>query len=966
MPMMLEEHINALGGGIPAMDDDLFGDEVLPMASGSPSKQLQQRLDDMRSRGCCRTIAFSKHGIIASVTPDGSSVNLQCPRTRPKDGSWELTEPKQCSMMPPPLHGGPIVHLAWAPTPTPELAVIDAFGRICLLSFPVYLNKAAIIRKWDTDVQDDLHSVVGCYWLPTVTRSINVTCAPAVKENDKYQFINNISQNFGPWHPNPQKSALVCVTASGLLKLLFSQNNNQLQEIHLEMESVASSDDLITHAAICSERGKLLIVLATISKQLKVVIAEINWGVSQPQDKQVPPGSLPLRPTLKIDHVHTANLLQQDSVDSPLDSSMDLLSFLEVLPPILDIRTKSMTPAMILAGRSHLPSPQLHYNLDHQSIIDRWDIALDQAQQLHPAFEQRGTKGGPTSALGNIAALRKRESTVLNKIIVSVDTTLNGKIICFGMSDGTVQYRDRMAMTEISQEENEKQIMIMQQAGFHFVEEKPSLQISFSANNCSYVQLCENGKVRWNTLQYPMAQITESSTDPRYEAVLTSIIMGFVNAGHQTNNFDDVLAVARPFAEKYPRFLHELLTKVVFMLNTNVDYTDASSQDQLPRNVQLHYVMSILNHFGFRGDFKPRTFGGKFISLSMSLRNIYILLVMASSALNDRMREKINPLDDPEAVIVLSSSMKWVIDLMSWMTDGLFLLRDDPQFTALLEDPRTFVEMTDYLKTKHNVSLHLLLCSSTRWLLAAVIRRFPWLQSVCQRAQQMLDNKPAGSTPDTPITANQSLHRAYARLQYCITTDLIKIEEFEKLLNFVTDQVRETYKASLAGLQQNKPQQPVQQKPGQPSPAEQAVKKAQAHCELSILLADQPPQSFQNLVKRLFESDLGSIMGSTDRSNLFFTDFPLLEVHDKDSILAKRKREGKYVDVFRRIEHRAPQLGMHSTGEASTGSAEHPGFRRCTRCCGVMEELQTGRPGFNILVSLQRKCACAGSWAALP
>lgn len=456
------------------------------------------------------------------------------------------------------------------------------------------------------------------------------------------------------------------MTASGLLKLLFSQNNNQLQEIHLEMESVASSDDLITHAAICSERGtssfpralrnrtsadsqqgKLLIVLATVSKQLKVVIAEINWGVSQPQDKQVPPGSLPLRPSLKIDHIHTANLLQQDCLDSHLDSSMDLLSFLEVLPPILDVKNKSMTPAMILAGRSHLPLPQSHYNLDHQSIIDRWDIALDQTQKLHPAFEQRGSKGGAASSPGNVAALRKRDSTVMNKIIVSVETTLSGKIICLGFSDGTVQYRDRMAMTEILQKENEKQILIMQQAGFHFADEKPGLQISFSPNNCSYAQLCENGKVRWNSLSYPMAQISESTTDPRYEAVLASVIMAFVNSGHQVNNFDDVLAVARPFVETYPRFLHELLMKVVFMLSANVDYSEATTQDQLPRNAQLHYVMSIINHFGFHGDFKPRTFGGKFISLSMSLRNIYILLVMASSALNDRIREKINPLDDP-------------------------------------------------------------------------------------------------------------------------------------------------------------------------------------------------------------------------------------------------------------------------------------------------------------------------------
>lgn len=115
-----------------------------------------------------RAIAYSKHGIVASISPDGAHVNLQCPCANPEDGSWELNEPIACSILPAPLQGGPIVHLAWAPTTAPELAIIDAFGRVCILAFPVHLNKAAFIRKWDADAQDDLHSVVGCFWLPLV------------------------------------------------------------------------------------------------------------------------------------------------------------------------------------------------------------------------------------------------------------------------------------------------------------------------------------------------------------------------------------------------------------------------------------------------------------------------------------------------------------------------------------------------------------------------------------------------------------------------------------------------------------------------------------------------------------------------------------------------------------------------------------------------------------------------------
>lgn len=52
--MMMEDPMEALNGALPSMDDDLFGDEVLPLAPRAPSKQLQKRVDEARSRGCCR------------------------------------------------------------------------------------------------------------------------------------------------------------------------------------------------------------------------------------------------------------------------------------------------------------------------------------------------------------------------------------------------------------------------------------------------------------------------------------------------------------------------------------------------------------------------------------------------------------------------------------------------------------------------------------------------------------------------------------------------------------------------------------------------------------------------------------------------------------------------------------------------------------------------------------------------
>lgn len=84
----------------------------------------------------------------------------------------------------------------------------------------------------------------------------NVLHGPAVRESHGYKYESNFIHAFGPWHPNPAKSALLCVTTNGVLKLFYSQNNNKVEETQLELESVTTSDDLISHAAICSDKSK--------------------------------------------------------------------------------------------------------------------------------------------------------------------------------------------------------------------------------------------------------------------------------------------------------------------------------------------------------------------------------------------------------------------------------------------------------------------------------------------------------------------------------------------------------------------------------------------------------------------------------------------------------------------------------------------------------------------------------------
>lgn len=91
-------------------------------------------------------------------------MELRYLQRNPDNGSWDLSEPTPCDL----VSGSPtipIVHLAWAGTSVPDLAVIDAIGRVTILSCSISLNHPHLQRKWDADSIDDMHGIMGAYWL---------------------------------------------------------------------------------------------------------------------------------------------------------------------------------------------------------------------------------------------------------------------------------------------------------------------------------------------------------------------------------------------------------------------------------------------------------------------------------------------------------------------------------------------------------------------------------------------------------------------------------------------------------------------------------------------------------------------------------------------------------------------------------------------------------------------------------
>lgn len=108
-------------------------------------------------------------------------------------------------------------------------------------------------------------------------------------------------------------------------------------------------------------------------------------------------------------------------------------------------------------------------------------------------------------------------------------------------------------------------------------------------------------------------------------------------------------------------FAYEWIMELVRILKVTVDYSEETHHDSLVRNNNLQLCLSILNHLGFRGEFRPRTFGGKFAVLALNVRNIVILITIASNT-PLTLQQKLSPLDEPRKQRVLSSLNHKVTD----------------------------------------------------------------------------------------------------------------------------------------------------------------------------------------------------------------------------------------------------------------------------------------------------------------
>lgn len=78
---------------------------------------------------------------------------------------------------------------------------------------------------------------------------------PAVKQNSQWDFSASQHKAWGPYNPSG-KSALVAVTRGGTIRLVIQGADNRWHDSSAEIESILTSSDMFSHAALCGDKGK--------------------------------------------------------------------------------------------------------------------------------------------------------------------------------------------------------------------------------------------------------------------------------------------------------------------------------------------------------------------------------------------------------------------------------------------------------------------------------------------------------------------------------------------------------------------------------------------------------------------------------------------------------------------------------------------------------------------------------------
>ncbi|KAL4809606.1 mediator of RNA polymerase II transcription subunit 16 [Aspergillus unguis] len=915
MPLIMEDGINV---------DDLFGESTslelgLPTGTATSAKGLAQRLDEMRLVGCCQKIAWSKLGCIAYISQDSSRVivrHLQCQQA---DGKWTLSDETPLNQVAEAHDGHNLVHLCWNESGS-ELAVADTSGRVSIYSIPIAVNSVNGVRQAAFDADDDGGQIVGMMWL-NQHRSIH-SFYQAAKVQGRWAYSPFRRRPIGPFHP-ANKSALLCITRSGVMRLLYQNPDNRWAELTAELKNTSYSDRLLTHAALVATQAGILIATHSACQKISIYRVNIQWNPPQwdpaPQKQNSQPYPIPSfrfvhsKVEVPYDIPSNRGAGENENEQSPPTSSLYSLTSLQIILPASD-NSAGSTPNPWIVG---VFSISLHAIIPHQqpqvptSVIVRWQLETG-APSLHPKFDEVPSKKSNVQVKPQIV-LRRLDDIVSDRHVISVDQTEYGNVFAITYDDSSVAFYDPKSMTAFDGLDDANIVTSLAQAGFHYPPDASVLHTSISPSACIAVTLDSDGQTHLRIMEHSYGAENGQYDENKFSAAIASLTLAFCRGcGGEVNTDDILLILLRQLSsDAQTAFLNEVYRALSINCNFTTEHDKLMSHPYIPR------ALSIQAALGFKGRYKARSIASNVPWAIIQLRQAAIIYPFFFQY--NKGPQGPEP-HDPDVLRMVLGNSRWVLDFFKYILKEIFDLADE--FESVSSDQEAFNQK---LKSTSSLPLILLLSSMSRAFLRFIARGLRGTHAGYAKA---------------PLTGDSVVY--YTELCQSLDSSPVRIDVYEKLLAGVDSAVKHAYTG--AGFGDNE----------RPGP------------EKELLVSSRIPPVLVAAVSTILRQTIPSMKAEIDRMAIYMGDYSWLGLGtDARTEAYRRSRD---VDIIKKspIARSAEMSVLDAKNGANSNNSVGHLRRRCVRCCEASEAVYPPRSvsAFKMIYKLGhlRSCICGGMW----
>ncbi|MCJ1321765.1 mediator complex subunit [Xylographa vitiligo] len=879
-------------------------------------------------------------GCIAYISANGKELHLATLQHHKRNGIWNLhlhADPALAEQIIRIFKGRELANLSWNPSGL-ELVVADVYGRLAICTIFIAINRLIVSKVWMNDPENYMNALVGSVWLNV--KKVVPLYRSAERQDGQWNYTVTQQEMKGPYNPWAVKtplSAMVVVSRGGSVRLAYQGQDNQWQDVRCEIDDLSTSNDLLTHAALCPDRGdSLLLTVHTAGKQLRLYRATIDWQQSTGKD-QIASG-----PKISFQHLETIDACcpmldytTQNQETYILPSSEAQLSHLELLPQAADPRSKESASPTILATFSYLPNQYSVTGVREQSytILSRW-VMRNVESTLHTVFGSLTSKKSNSPVrIKESAALVRLQDVRIDHVAIDLQQILLSSTIAVAYSDGSVDFRDRFTMQNMAIDEEPDKTTSLIQVGFGFQDTDPCLNIALSPNTCVKAFLGHEHQPRMGNVQ-PVIRDIDIQDNIFTEKTTAAFVLHNAMAGFNNNNNDDLLLTMQDYMTHLPndeslaqrnKMERDFLRDLYRTLSVNLDQSTDPQSDKLLRYPMLQRCLSLQAALGNRSEKEPRSVISKVAWVMMNLRMIALTFAFAF-AKSGNAPEGSSELSKPEIMHAMIGLARWSMTLTDYIVDQLFELNryidPDQGFQMNVIRERT--------RTTRSPALLLLLTSTARTFLRYNCRGLRGLSTL---SSTHLDQQHPHSHPSALLPSSHALSEIFSNAY-------LPPRALESLFLETDSLVKHAYAAA------------------QPTISEQR----QQALEREMLVSGEVPEVLWGVVERVVgKGGLLERVGEREgvsEGELFFGEFEELGL-DED----RRTREWwarRTVDEVRKIV-----LSERPADGVETGPSDGKGMlrlRTCSRCGAVMEDLLPVRGASGWMMNLQRTCFCGGFW----